>query len=352
MGRASRPYRVPGGWRFTFAGHKRWAPTEVAAWGLLARLRGDDPSGPAPLSVQGLIDRWESLRGNPHSNDMLDEFADRYGELALTEISADLLERYARHLRKRLGLETVRKKVYAAKRVLRYGEGKGWLDRMPEVPRTPKPAPSPKALSDQELADLFADLEAKPKMKHALPLARFIVATGCRPGEARLLRWEQLDLARGVAVLRAHKTAEKVEEPRIIPLSPTALEILSKLPRASRFVFLSYRGRPYTRDGFGSILQRRGVAPYRLRHTWCQHAADAGVPEEVICCIMGHASSAMVRMYRRISEQRVRAAVAALADPVQAARRAAHPRQSAPAARRRRPRARQVAKRGCAGSAA
>ena len=102
-------------------------------------------------------------------------------------------------------------------------------------------------------------------------------------------------------------------EPRVIPLSKTAAKIIDLLPRRdTSFVFVNRLGKPYTRDGLAAILRRRGISQYQLRHSWCQAASDAGIPEEVITKIMGHSTSEMVRMYRRISDERIQNAVESL----------------------------------------
>lgn len=57
-------------------------------------------------------------------------------------------------------------------------------------------------------------------------LLLFLRRTGCRPCEAQALRWTDLDLDRGVAVLKEHKTAKKTGKPRIIPLPKMIVKLL------------------------------------------------------------------------------------------------------------------------------
>jgi integrase len=55
----------------------------------------------------------------------------------------------------------------------------------------------------------------------------FLRLTGCRPGEARTLRWQHIDFTRGVAILPEHKTSKKIGKPRILPLVPCLLKMLA-----------------------------------------------------------------------------------------------------------------------------
>lgn len=66
---------------------------------------------------------------------------------------------------------------------------------------------------------------------HLRRLLLFLYLTGARPCEARLLRWDQVDLGRGVAVLQEHKTARRTGRPRIIGLHPIVVRMLQWMRR-------------------------------------------------------------------------------------------------------------------------
>lgn len=319
MPRQSKPYKDDRGWRFTYRRKRYCFPTQADAWVALQRLQQADGLGEraAPLTVSGLIERWSRTHGSVHADRMADHLERFAGDKLLGEIGTDFLEAFAKDLGKRryrkerkgrkkpYSLETTRQAVSTATRVLRWGAKRGWLT-MPDAARVGKPRPSPKALTSGELAAFLGKLAANNP--RALQVARMILATGARPGEIRLLEWSQVDLERRAIVLNDAKTVARTGKVRIIPLSDEAIGILAEQPRNSRWVFLTRLGRPYTREGLGSSCDRAGAGVYRLRHTWCQAQCDAGTPEEVISEIMGHESSEMIKMYRRISEARVHAA--------------------------------------------
>ncbi len=329
MGRPNHPHQVSdGGYRFTVRGKKYWRKNIAAAWVTIHKLKATDPDAPAPRLIVGLIRSYVAHHDNDHSSEMLEEL-ETWSESAggvreLQDVDRDTLVKFYNFVRTRLsrrvkkgkeakplGRETIRKKVLHAAACFRWAHNRGLIDVMPDVPRLKKQPPNPKALTSEELGKVFESLEASTKTKHATPLLRFILEVGCRPKEARRLRWTQIDFARKCITLTEHKT-DAGGDSRVIHLAKTAIEILKAQPRTNRFVFLSSLKKPYTRDGFASILERHGLTPYRLRHTWCQNATDRCVDDKAIIAMMGHRSSRMVEMYRRISDERVRAAAALL----------------------------------------
>lgn len=92
-------------------------------------------------------------------------------------------------------------------------------------------------------------------------LERVLIRTGCRPGEACAMRWDQVRWDAGVTsaghrfarvVLEEHKTAAKVEKPRVIYLTPALTRSLRRLHRSPRrhpvYVFTHFRGTKSTND--------------------------------------------------------------------------------------------------------
>jgi integrase len=61
----------------------------------------------------------------------------------------------------------------------------------------------------------------------------FLFHTGCRPGEAASLRWNEIDWEQSRAILDKHKTAKKTGKPRVLVLNPVLIRLLRWL-RARR----------------------------------------------------------------------------------------------------------------------
>ena len=284
------------------------------AYKRFAALIADTPTGERPASIAGAIDAYVRACPDRWRRDCLMVWARFAGALPLVEADANALEDFRDHLSKttykpgkntpprRYAPQTVRTNVKLARQCLAWCVDQGWLDAVPAMPRLPRPMRHPR--------DVAPDVLAKA-LDGAPSIFRFILATGCRPGEARLLRWEYVDTQRGTCEIPAHKTATKTGKPRVIYLTPDAKTIIEEAPRRSDYVFVSRLGKPYTRCGMGAILRRRGVTPYALRHSFAQHALSQ-LPIEDVAALLGHADLAMVQVYAQVRRQRSIDAAASL----------------------------------------
>nr|MCH9681756.1 tyrosine-type recombinase/integrase [Deltaproteobacteria bacterium] len=145
-----------------------------------------------------------------------------------------------------------------------------------------------------------------------------IATTGCRPSEARNLRWDHVDLSHGdygCLRLPRHKTSRRTGEKTIV-LGQLSRGVLLSLnpdgPDDMQWVFPSHRrsGHPY-RDfyrGWQSILELAQVGHVQLRDLrsgLATNANDLGVPAELIQQMLGHARLETTMRYIRISSSRV-----------------------------------------------
>jgi integrase len=183
-------------------------------------------------------------------------------------------------------------------------------------------------LNDAELARVW---HASGSLGYPLgPVMRLLILTGARMREIAALRWEEVDLDGAAILLEKERT--KNGKPRVIPLSPLALAIISKAPRVqvgegknkrdSEFVFTT-TGETYS--GVGSKQKKRvdeeaaklspagdklaepkPVAAWRthdLRRTVATDLQRLGVRLEVTEAVLGHISgrsrSGIVGVYQR-----------------------------------------------------
>ena len=136
------------------------------------------------------------------------------------------------------------------------------------------------------------------------PLAiRLLLLTGARRDEVLTLRWSQVDFERSALRLPDSKTGAKV-----IPLGPTALDLLATAPRLDEgnpFVVPGRRvggrlvgiHRPWVR-----IREKAGIGDVRLhdlRHSFASVGAAAGLGLPVLGAILGHNHPATSRMATR-----------------------------------------------------
>ena len=284
-----------------------------------------------PTSVPGLCAAWLEINPSPHYDYCLNDFITFAYGAPLSRIPADFLHRYHGYLKGkktikgkkifRNGPQTIRHKLGAAIRVLKYGQKIGLLEKLPDLPVMPKIVNQPKDVPLDELVSIFEKLKDS-RRKRASLIFHFILATGCRPGEACQLDWDDVDLRDRKCIIRRHKTAHHGKN-RTIYLNPAAIGVLEETatlgPREGP-VFKSRNGNAYKVNGLRSILTRLGAKPYSLRHTFAQNVLDQGGSVDDLRKLLGHApDSTITKRYAEIRDARIQAVSEALVSPLQRA---------------------------------
>jgi integrase len=160
-------------------------------------------------------------------------------------------------------------------------------------------------LDDEEREALLAAC-AEGNDPRLLPLVRLALLTGMRQGELLGLRWNDVDLERGLASLPRTKSGH----PRSVALSAPAVELLRELAEHRVLgwpeVFANPRrwGRPtYPHTGFKRAVERAGLEDFRfhdLRHTFASYLLSAGATLPELAAALGHRSLAMVQRYAHL----------------------------------------------------
>lgn len=214
-----------------------------------------------------------------------------FGERAITDIGAELLDRYLEKRRaettaagnQKVGESTLRKEIIALGTVFRWAEQRGLVTRNP-IARYRKPEEP----SDRTIAVLEPDQETK-LLAALSPWARDVVewalCSGMRRGEVLGLLWRDVDRAQEVVRVLGRKTAT-----RTFPLALTGRlgAILDRHPRRTdtELVFREQDGSPLDVDVLNGALEgaakaagipkAKGVLWNRLRHTWATRLAASG----------------------------------------------------------------------------
>lgn len=167
--------------------------------------------------------------------------------------------------------------------------------------------PRERTLAEDEIRVLW---QAWEQMGHPFgPLGKLLLLTGQRRGEIAGLRWDQIDLERGVMHLEG--AATKTEREHVLPLAPAVVELLRTLPRIgnSPLVFPANRVRSANPvSGFSKALTTasrlsgvEGFTWHDLRRTAATHMAARGVAPHVCERILNHSGgstmSAIARVY-------------------------------------------------------
>lgn len=182
-----------------------------------------------------------------------------------------------------------------------------WLDSNPagKVDKRKEPRGRVRFLDEGERRRLL-DACKDSRNPHLYLLTLLAISTGMRQGEILGLRWCDLDLDRGVALVLDSKNGDR----RAVPLVGPGLEILSERaatvedPRSR--VFIGSRGRvsfPY--NAWNVALERAGIEDFRFhdcRHTAASYLAQSGARLHEIADILGHRTLAMVKRYAHLTE--------------------------------------------------
>jgi integrase len=193
--------------------------------------------------------------------------------------------------------------VAALWRVFTWGFEQGLLEKVPKKPKLEAADTEPRCIPPKTLAKLLEILEREPD--DLARLFKFSIETGCRPGEACSLRWEDLELTDipPIAVIREHKTQRKTGQARKIGLTPAAVAVLLERPRTAGPVFVNTRGKAFTPPAFYRRLLDRckahglpRVTPYQCRHTFAQSAAKR-THIQTVSALLGHTSTVHTQKY-------------------------------------------------------
>ena len=231
---------------------------------------------------------------------VLDSFLiERIGAKRLDEIDATVVRELDAELVKRgLRPSTRRQMQCVVRAVLRYSKEAGLLARVPELPPLPKTgATISRVLTMQEVASILAHSEAPYRL--GLLLAAY---GGLRAGEVRGLRWRDVDLDRGILIVR-RSLCRGVEAPpksgheRVVPLHPKlAAELRSIEPKTpGHYVSGPKRGEPWSEHrlyhAFKSASRKAGITGFRfhdLRHAFVTELFRGGTPAPVVQRLAGH----------------------------------------------------------------
>jgi integrase len=183
---------------------------------------------------------------------------------------------------------------YAVKRKLRPDNPCKGIEKPKEIKRN-------RRLSEMEYAQLGSTLNGGVISDIFL----FLAVTGFRSGEARNLKWSELDLERSIVTLGDTKTGVSVR-----PLSGAAIEIINRQSRANEYVFDYGHGRPINslRTYWLKLGMDKSVVPHVLRHSFASLGADLGLADSTIAGLIGHKQQSITSRYLHLDKALVSAA--------------------------------------------
>lgn len=178
----------------------------------------------------------------------------------------------------------------------------------------------PKTLSKAEVTALL-ELPALPTNEDLRDRAmvELLYATGLRVSE--LIAMELTHLNCEVGYLRV---TGKGNKQRLVPMGEMAQQVLGQYldearaqflkRRTSRFVFVTKRGTPLTRQAFWKLLRLRAqraemtriISPHVLRHSFATHLLEGGADLRSVQAMLGHATIATTQIYTHVERERLK----------------------------------------------
>jgi integrase/recombinase XerD len=178
----------------------------------------------------------------------------------------------------------------------------------------------PKVLSFAEVESLLAT--PRPDTDRGIrdrAMMHLMYASGLRVSELCGLKLGDLDLQTGLV-----RAFGKGQKRRLVPVGEAALDALTTYLRDVRprragkdpTLFLSPRGRAFTRQGFWKLLKRYAAAagirtqlsPHKLRHSFATHLLRGGADLRAVQAMLGHADLGTTEIYTQVAQDHVRAA--------------------------------------------
>ena len=222
-----------------------------------------------------------------------------------------------------LAVNSISRRLVAIKVFFRFLQQEGLLDRnVTEVMDSPKLWKIlPGVLSMREVERLLAAPAADSRVgPRDAALLEVMYAAGLRVSETAGLKLEDLHFDQGY--IRCLGKGNKV---RLVPFGNTARGRLQEYlaagrgrflkDPAERHVFLTYRGKAFSRKGIWKLIRRyavlagisKNVHPHTLRHSFASHLLANGAPLRVIQEMLGHADIATTQVYTHVDQGRLRA---------------------------------------------
>lgn len=198
----------------------------------------------------------------------------------------------------------------------------GVIDRDPtEHLRSPRQWQTiPKFLNLQEIEKILGAIDlAKPTGLRDRAMLELLFAAGLRVSE--LCRVATSDLDGNLGVLRV---TGKGNKQRLVPVGKEALRTIDVYVRdgrpailkgrASRYLFVTARGGPMTRQAFWKLLAIdgkkagifRGLTPHVLRHSFATHLLEGGADLRSVQTMLGHADISTTQIYTHVMRSRLR----------------------------------------------
>ncbi len=197
-------------------------------------------------------------------------------------------------------------------RIMKWGQRKGWLQFVPEMPTYKPTLGRLRWQTDVEEISMLRGLRGLGHDDYA-DLVEVLADTGMRKEEAISMTWDQIDWK--ADAIRLHKT--KNDQPRSVPLTSRTRAVLEFRKSFAAGPFEGLVGTVVNRY-WNAVKADMGLAedgefvPHCLRHGFASRLVQAGVSLHCVKELLGHSSLKSTLIYAHLAPDNLRAAVAVL----------------------------------------
>ena len=158
---------------------------------------------------------------------------------------------------------------------------------------------------------------AKQMRNHAM--LQLLYASGLRVSELVNLKLNDINLQSGYVLAFGKGSKE-----RYVPVGQVAIGVLETYlkeyradllkAKTSSFLFVSYQGRPVTRQTFWKYLKKlavqngitKPISPHIIRHSFATHLIENGADLRSVQIMLGHADIATTQIYTHVSRDHLK----------------------------------------------
>jgi integrase/recombinase XerD len=178
----------------------------------------------------------------------------------------------------------------------------------------------PKFLNLEEIDRLIeAPGDSRPNRLRDRAMLELLYAAGLRVSELCRVGMGDLNMSMGII-----KTTGKGNKQRLIPVGTEAIRAVEQYlekgrpallkGRASKYLFITARGGPMTRQCFWKLLTEygkeagifRGLSPHVMRHSFATHLLEGGADLRSVQIMLGHADISTTQIYTHVMRSRLR----------------------------------------------
>ncbi len=238
------------------------------------------------------------------------------------EVSKDQITEYTSIIGRRLSSRSVARNISAVRSFFRFLVSEGRIKsnptRLVETPRVSMRLPG--VLSQADVEHLLSQPDvSRPIGQRDMAMLEILYATGLRVSELVNLKTQDLNLEAGYV-----RTLGKGSKERVIPMGEKAVAAVKEYLSGARirltkgtnspYLFLTFRGRPMTRQGFWKTIKKYGrqalikkkLTPHSIRHSFASHLLDAGADLRSVQVMLGHADISTTQIYTHVTRERLK----------------------------------------------